>query len=507
MKGLVIVFIVVASLLSILQTALYVYETPRGFVFPFIHNFIEDYYQYLDIIRQGYDGWWQATTRFTPEVYPRMPVSLFLLALGHIARIFHLWVPVVYTAARVLGGIALMVLVYQLIKKTFPRSFSQRLIALAFVLFGTYWWGWGSGGPTVATLVHAWTELDPIFRWSFIPHHLWSKVFMLAAFLFLLRPPSILHSLFSILFVFLMGFTNPVVYVTFIPTLVLYLILSLRGARLRTTWQSLLAIAVAAPVFLYHRYLQTNIFPWTSYRLWEQTLHYSVKPWDYAISFGPTLPLFLLAIPTLWRMGSIGKLLIAWAGSSWVMMYIAGPFVPVTIERYLGGYQFIPLAIGATSLFSLARPPLARRAIVGIFIVYFSVGLYASFKEHAGYVAANRMNAQVYIPDDLMAAIAYLDRNGDPEDVVMASYEISTMIPALTGKRVPAGHTMFTKDVAAKRAAINDFFSTNDPVVVKRLRLSYNIRWVLGDASWIPPVGNGLHKQFSNVTRAVYIFD
>lgn len=497
MKWLVVILIAVASLLSISQTILYVLATPPGYIFPFIHNFIEDYYQYLDIMRQGYDGWWGATSRLTPEVYARMPVSLFLLALGHIARIFHLWVPLMYTASRVLGGIALMILVYQLVKKTFPRYFSQLLVALAFVLYGTYWWGWGRGGPSVATLVHAWTELDPIFHWSFIPHHLWSKVFMLAAFLLLLRPSSIIHNSLFIILVIAMGLTNPVVYVTFIPTLVLYAILSLRVRH-----DILIAIVAAVPALLYHRYLQMNIFPWTSYRLWEQTLHYSVKPWDYAVSLGPTLPLFVLAIPTLWCMGSIGKLLIAWAGSSWVTMYIAGPFLPVTIERYLGGYQFIPLAIG-TAVFVFSHKRLNLLCVV--LLVYFSVGLYASFKEQAGYVVANRSNMQVYIPGDLMAALRFLDRNGNPEDVVMAPYEISTMIPALTGKRVLAGHTMFTKDVAAKRAAINDFFTTEDMQIATRTLSAYRISYILAPSTFTPAWSRSLLTQaYRNNTYVVY---
>lgn len=493
--------------MSTSQTLLYAVYTPPATVYPLVHNFVEDYYQYLDVIRQGYDGWWGTTTRFTPELHPRMPVSIFLLAMGHIARAFHLWVPMAYTLARITGAIALMVLVYQLIKKTFPRFASQRHIAFAIVLFGTYWWGWSPSGPAVAPLVHAWTELDPLFRWSFIPHHLWSKVFMLAAFLVLLRQPSILHALLSILLVFLMGFTNPVVYVTFIPTLVLYTVLSLRPSRM--AWGSnvtppILAIVAAAPVLLYHRSLQMNIFPWTSYRSWEQALQYAVKPWDYAVSFGPTLPLCLLAVSVLWRMGSVGRLLIAWAASSWVMMYIASPFLPVTIERYLGGYQFIPVAIGsAVWIFSHERFTVLWLA----FLVYFSLGLYASFKEHATYVAANKNNTQVYIPADLMAAIVSLDRNGSPEDVVMAPYEISTMIPGFTGKRVIAGHTMFTQDVESKRAAIREFFTTSDGAAAERILTAHRVANILAPSSFHPDWSSSVlvpvyrNRAFSVFTR------
>ena len=478
-----------------------------GTVYPLVHNFIEDYYQYLDIMRQGFDGWWGATSRLTPEVYPRMFVSVFLLFLGHVARIFHVSLPVAYFAARVLGGGALMVLVYQLIRRTFtlhpssgaefPQSFFKRIIALCFVLFGTYFWGWGSSGPTVAPLTHAWTELDPIFRWSFVPHHLWSKVGMVAVFLLLLESR---YTLSLILLTLLIGFANPVVYATMIPAFFLYSILG------REIIRPAIIIMGAGFVLMYHRYLQLNIFPWTSYLLWEQTLRYNVHPLDYAMSLGPTLILFILAIPTLWRLGRIGKLYLSWAASSWIMLYIVGPFVPITPERFLGGYQFIPLGIGAAVwLFSHKRSHpaspsgrLFRLGVVVLLLCYFVVGLYASLRQHAGYVAANRNNIQVYIPNDLMASFDYLSKNSNPEEVVMAPYEISTMIPAFTGLRVIAGHAMFTKDPAVKKALINDFFAGKNPVLPR------DTAWVLTPSSFLSPRSFPIMKTYTNAAYTIF---
>lgn len=504
--------IITAILLSISQTILYAGHTPLGAVYPLVHNFVEDYYQYLDIMRQGYDGWWTATSRLTPELLPRMPVSLFLLLLGHLARLFHVSLPVMYAAARVGGGIALMALVYQLIRKTFPQSSAKRFITFCIVLFSTYSWGWWDGGPIVATLPHAWTELDPIFRWSFVPHHLWSKVGMLAVFLLMVNPwdqsKRFKYILLMALLVLVMGLANPVVYVTFIPTIILYSVLTVH-IKPKLSFEIggvMIAVAVAGFVTLYHRYLQTNIFPWTSYLLWEKTLLYKVNPLDYAVSLGPTLILFVLAIPTLWRLGMVGRLFISWAASSWIMLYIVGPFVPVTPERYLGGYQFIPLGTAAAVwLFSLkgshpalpAGRPLRLGCIV-LLLGYFTIGLFASFTEAAGYVAANRNNPQVYVPKELMDAFAYLSTHGSSEDVVMAPYEISTMTPALTGRRVLAGHAMFTKDVAVKKALINDFFVGKNPV------LPIDTAWLLAPSSFAPPQNFPMTKKYSNGVYTIF---
>lgn len=458
-----------------------------------VHNFIEDYYQYLDIMRQGFDGWWGATSRLTPEVYPRMFVSVFLLFLGHMARIFHVSLPIAYFGARILGGGVLMVLVYQLILKIFPESYKKRIVAFCFVLVSTYAWGWGPNGLTVAPLAHAWTELDPIFRWSFVPHHLWSKVGMLAGFLFLLRPSSLIPDSIFLILVVLMGFTNPVVYLTIVPAVFIYSFLT------REIIRPAIVIVGAGFVLLYHRYLQLNIFPWTSYLLWEQTLSYKVNPLEYAMSLGPTLILFILAIPALWRKGRVGRLLVAWAASSWTMLYVVGPFVAVTPERFLGGYQFIPLGIGAAVwIFSLKRPRLLRLGIVIVLLSYFAIGIFASFREHAGYVAANRNNPQVYVPKELMDAFVYLSTHGSSEEVVIAPYEISTMIPAFTGRRVLAGHAMFTKDREVKKVLINDFFVGKNPVLPK------DTAWVLAPSSWIPPQENTLVKRYNNRSYGIY---
>lgn len=501
----VLLLIVVTIVMSLSQTILYAWETPPDTVYPLVHNFIEDYYQYLDIMRQGWDGWWAITSRMTPEVYPRMFVSVFLVFLGHAARFLHVSLPAAYTGARVLGGALLMALVYQLIRRTFPRSYIQRIIAFCFVLFGTYVWGWGPNGPTVARLTHAWTELDPIFRWSFIPHHLWSKVWMLAVFILLLRTRITFRGVTLLtLIVFFTGMTNPVVYATLVPVVGLWFVLEIaRDKALRRSATHLLSwiivAAVSAGVLLYHRYLQIHIFPWTSYLLWEQTLRYNVHPLDYAFSLGPTLILFIFAVPTLLRQGRVGRLYLSWAASSWLMLYGVGPFVPVTPERYLGGYQFIPLGIGAAVwIFSLKRRGLFRLGMVIVLLGYFAVGLYASFREHAGYVSANRNNPQVYVPNDLMDVFVYLSKHSQPEDVVMAPYEISTMIPGFTGRRVLAGHGMFTKDTEVKKVLINDFFTGKNPVLPK------DTAWVLAPSSWIPPQNFPMTKKYTSGAYTIF---
>lgn len=142
--------------------------------------------------------------------------------------------------------------------------------------------------------------------------------------------------------------------------------------------------------------------------------------------------------------------------------------------------------------------------LILVLLLYFVVGLSASLREHAGYVIANKNNPQVYVSNDLMDAFTYLSNNSASEDVVMAPYEISTMIPGLTGRRVVAGHVMFTKDVGAKRAAINEFFTTRDPATAKRMLSQYSVKWILSESDWIQPKNFQLAKRFSRQGFSLY---
>lgn len=508
---LVSILIIFAILLSISQTILYVLHTPPGYTFLFIHNFIEDYYYYLHLMRQGWEGYWTATSWLTPEVYPGAVLNVFFLLLGHMARIFHIGIPMMYLFARISGGVLLLILVYVLIQKIFPKDRSKRIGAFVLVLFGTYWWGWQAGRPAVSLLAHQWTELDPIFRWSYIPHHLWSKVGMVSLIVLLIKPKKSVGYLLTIsALTALTGLINPVVYATFLPLIGLWAGLEfLRNTEQRkNVWFYLPWICIvfsALVVGLYHRNLSLTLFPWTSYEIWEKTLQYSVRISDYAISLGPNFVLFLLAVPLIWRYGRTGTLLIAWVASSWVMLFGFRFLVPVTVERYLGGYQFIPIGIGAAEgLFFIAKRIIRKdyaiivAGMLFLLMVYHFIGLSASLKEHRRYIAENATNPQVYIPDDLMHAFSYIEKETLRQSVVLAPYWISTMLPALTGTRVIGGHVLMTYLSGEKQKTLADFFAGVN-VSPSDLFEKYNVVSVLAPVALQLPYKVVFHSDLFNV--------
>ncbi len=477
---LVVIFITVGVIVSFSQTIIYYLKTPPGTYFPLVHNYIEDYYYYLHLMRQGWEGKWLATSWFTPEVFPPQFVNIWFLFLGHAARFFHLSLEVTYTLSRGIGATVLFLLSYQLIKLIYPDSSGKRVIALGIVIFGIYWWGW-SQGPTVPTLVHQWTALDPLFRGSYIPHHLWSKIFMISAFLIMMKfvKNSSLTGLIGVaITVLLMGFTSPVTLVTFVPVVSLWLVFE-RIAAKKTFFVWIFAILLSIGIAYYYRMLEQGVFPWNSYKAWEDSMRYPISIWSYFQSLGPQFILFLIAVPWLWKKME-GRLLIAWTVTSWFLLFILDSFLPISNSRFLDGYQFIPIGIGAVEGVWILGGK-RKFIIIGSLLVYFTIGLFASWEEHIFYIEQNKTNPQVYVPYDYLSAFRYLDKNAPKESVVLAPYSIGTMIPAFTGNRVVWGHPLMTQESTKKRQDITIFYSLSSVAASKRILTQYRVSYI-----WVP---------------------
>lgn len=476
------IIITCAVLISMSQTILYRLEVPKGFIYLYVHNYVEDYYYYLHIMRQGFDGNWLATSRLTSELFSPRFINPFFLLLGHVARVSSLSLPTIYTLARVSGNIVLLVLCFIIIHFVFPLERSKRILALLLVIFGTSWWGIVNGKVILPKLVLNWTELDALFRWSYIPHHLWSKVYMVGALIalvkFLTDQKRIFWVYLYITCVIAMGFTSPVAIVTFVGILFLSCIFLLIGFGKQTPSLvgkfirlSLIGFGICVVIAIYHRFIEHEVFPWSSYLEWEK-VHYDISIWDYIISLGPLFLLFCIAIQAMIRRNILGVVLVSWGISGFILLFFLSPFLPLSNIRFLEGYQFIPIAIGAVIGIEIISAILSKRLSIPkkriiwcaylLLIVYFVIGLYASFAQQVLYIKMNKFNTQVYIPRDLWDLLSFINIYTPRESIVVAPYAISTMIPAFTSARVIAGHPMMTYRYNDKRLIVDRYYETGD---------------------------------------------
>jgi hypothetical protein len=90
----------------------------------------ESYYAKM---QQGARGDWLFHLPFTPEPHDGAFVYTFYLALGHLAALTHLPIPLTYHLARVLAGLFLLLVAYRFLTRFFERVPMRRA---AFLLLG-----------------------------------------------------------------------------------------------------------------------------------------------------------------------------------------------------------------------------------------------------------------------------------------------------------------------------------------------------------------------------------
>jgi hypothetical protein len=78
---------------------------------------LEDYRSYLARMWQGYRGEWQFRSLFTPEAHDGAYFQPFHVALGHLARLTGLGLPLTYQVARVVFGFLMLLVVYRFIAR------------------------------------------------------------------------------------------------------------------------------------------------------------------------------------------------------------------------------------------------------------------------------------------------------------------------------------------------------------------------------------------------------
>ena len=100
----------------------------------------QDGNSYIAKMRQGLFGSWSFHLPYTSEPHDGAPVYLFYLFLGHVARWTGLPLIAVYHAARVLGGAAMLVMVYVLATRATEDIHERRMMFLLAALGSGLGW-------------------------------------------------------------------------------------------------------------------------------------------------------------------------------------------------------------------------------------------------------------------------------------------------------------------------------------------------------------------------------
>ncbi|MBI5566229.1 MAG: hypothetical protein HY870_15130 [Chloroflexi bacterium] len=406
---------------------------------------------YLAKMQIGLQGDWLFTLRYTAEQGQGALVYTYFIALGQLARILSLPLIVVFHAARLLGGLALLWSIYALVARVTDAIDQRRrawwLIAVSSGL------GWlalllGHGASSDLTI----PESNTFYSLVANAHFALATALMLAMFLLVFDAAKVTLrraiglSISSVALAVIQPFAALAVYVVLGATL---LVLWRRDRSLPRGPLTLTVIAgfITAPV-LSAIYLAMQLDPLL--RTWlAQNQTWSPPPIEYVIGYGLLLVLAVPAAKVAWRRRSNWDvLLLVWIGVTALLLY-----APISLQRRLSLGLHVPIGLlAASGLGQLARTIWTRRLIFAATLptsIMIVVVLIAGAAAHS---------PSIYLTTDEFATMTWLHDHARFDDVVLAAPETSAFVPAFAGQRVVYGHPYETVDADRKKQLVTDFF-------------------------------------------------
>ncbi len=467
---------------------------------------VEDAYSYLAKMQLGYRGEWQYRNFLTSEPHSGAYLYTFYIALGHLARLIHADPVLIYHAARLTSGLIFLLIAY-IFTALFLTRTSERLLAFILICWSSGL-GWlalllsGSYKVGGITPVDFWLiEMYGYFTVMLFPHTCIALTCLLLVFALSLRfteETRWYYLLGAALAVGVLSSIHAFMMSVVVLTLMGYWAYQLiRGHGSWTHMPGLCAIwMVALPIVIY-QYLAIIRNP--VFAGWQaQNLTISPSPWHYGLGYGIV---FGLALPGSWwalRQPRRWPLLVIWLlvvapllylpsvfpvqrrvieGSGIALCVLAVPglthYVLLWIERLwqrvrkLVGYSAVDRMACSSSVRWL-RALLIALTLPSTLLVIASAGLAA---------AAGHPDTVVSYAE--LAAVEWLIEHSQPEDTILASYELSGFIAARSGRRVFMGHWTETINVQQKRAAAIRFYSSADDVERRRLLQDYSVQYVV----------------------------
>lgn len=500
-------FVVVAAVIVLAVTTLpYLYgywSAPADKQFMGIIYNVPDHMQYFSWFREfGHAN--LAANKLTPE--PNRPIFFNLLWWG-MARsggILGIGYAGMYQILRWVATLLFLLLLYRMLSWFFTERL-HRITAFLLVLFGAGF-GWVlvvmkytvTNGELIWPLDVYVAEPNTFFSILGSPHFVAAALYMFV-FDLVLRGQAkaqFRYAVYAGLFALFMGWQHAY------DLLIVYGVL---GAYTLLVWLrdrrppmyligSCLIVGVLSVWPALYSVLLTSLDP-----LWKEVLKQFANagvytPPLYRLPILLGLP-FLLALYTALRQNPLrlqgvnnNELFVrGWFWISFVLVYL-----PVDYQIHmLNGWQ-VPIAILATQgIFGYLAPALAQRGltlpasgrqpallIAAAMIVFSSLTNLYLFAWR--FYDLSRYEYPYYLHRDEIAALRWLERNAQPDDVVLSSLELGQYVPAETGAHAFLAHWAQTVDFYGKSERVSRFFDsqTSD---AERLQLvtDYDVDFIL----------------------------
>ncbi len=408
-----------------------------------------DGFTYLAKMYQGWEGGWRNQMAYSANPGEGAYINLYYLFLGHVARILNVPLILVYHAARLLGSVAMLWMVWRFFGKLFKDQRAHRL-AYALAALGTgMGWVMVPFGQITSDLWVA--EIYPFLSAFTNPHFPLGLTMVL--WLILPQEDGAMwwRALRRILISVMISIVSPfglVVVITILGGHLLYLFYANQAWKdlfiVRKEFIRLLLILIGGlPLMFYYLWISANdpvIVVWNL-----QNLTLSPPVWDLFISLSPALILAGVGVWAFVKKDPVDKveqpqvILLVWLILGLILIYI-----PFGLQRRFLTGLFIPLA-GLTALgiekLSQHRPKMHRFWVIVFYILIIPTQLVVLM---AGFFGARTYDANLYLSDGEGRALDWIVENTDSDALVLSSPDMGIFIPAFTGRRVIYGHPFET---------------------------------------------------------------
>jgi hypothetical protein len=449
--------------------------TPPGRVFWGFVNNPDDHCVYLAWMRQAEQGHFFLQNLFTGDPHPGRQINLFFWLLGLLGRITHLPLALVYHLARFGFGALLLVLAYDLAAfLTEDRSSRRVAFGLTALSSGLGWLFWPPADANpLGYPIDTW-QPEAVTFLSLYANALFCAAMaaMVGLFLCLLQAQRTGKRGYVIgagLLGFLVGNFHSYDVITVAAVWAVYLLatgLAARRAPVPELRQAALAGLIGLPSVLYQYYL-LHADPVFQARAAVPTP--SPAPQYYLLGYGLLVP---LAAVGGWRLlRSDGERRpAAFFPVVWAVVGLAVAYLPTAFQRKLAEGLHLPVALlaalGAVWLGAWLAGRTKRAWVLPALLLLLTTPSNVRFVARDGNRAVQENVGStglhpVFWPREEMEAIGRLHGWVPSAALVQAVPWTSCLIPAMSGRRVWAGHWGETPDFGHKFGAVLHFFDSN----------------------------------------------
>jgi hypothetical protein len=446
---------------------------PEGLVFGGLLTNPLDGNSYLAKMRQGFQGEWCFHLPFTPEPHDGAFIFTYYLALGHLARLLGLSLPLVFHLARAVNGLLLLVVIYWFFARLESERWIRRTAFLLAALSSGLGWLVALFGLFTVDL---WVpEATAFYSVLANPH------FPLAMALMLVVIGLVVQSVHQMRLA-LGGIAGASLLLAVVQPFAIFGVFAVLGGFLivqtaherRVPWplvrRTLAGGLAATPILAYDAWVYaTN----PAFAAWSaQNLTPSPPLWDYGLSYGLVLILALVGLPGGIRRGAVSDRLAA----IWIAVIAALLYAPFPLQRRLVMGLHFPLCfLAAQGLRWLVdRWPARRRLLTGTII---GLGTFTNLFLLLGAVVAVRTgDARLFLYHDEVPALAWLRDHALTEALVLAAPQTGLLIPAWAGQRVIYGHPFETIQADERESLTRDFFTSS--AHLEQLLTSFEVDYV-----------------------------